>query len=334
MSGLIDQTQNYYNHTITVSTDELKSHNQVIILNSCGFAFACCFIFLNTRMVIQSPKRIFILNLIQSICAATGLFSLGIFNQVAYPHSCATMMFFNILGTAFCIGVCQLVCVERLATIVNRRWVWGISLPLICSHVVLYCYMYLTEEYSIDEWGACSNPDRREFVIAYMCLTIATDVYISGHFIYTLWAYIYRSRKLGSEGGMQGYFKELVDISLYCALVMNISAIIYWVVLLTNVYGDMYFLIFVLIVLTPSGTTTYLCWRVTNLKSKMRLDSTNHSSSHQPHTSPHLPQSSVRSGEDFFVLEEQNSTRKLHDNDLYALNDQVTPPPKARSGRI
>lgn len=151
--GIIDQTQDYYNHTIIVSSDELKSHNQVIILNSCGFAFAFCFIFMNARMVIQSPKRIFILNLLQSICAAMGLFSLGVFNQVAYPHSCATMMFFNIFGTALCIGLCQLVCVERLATIVNKKWVWGISLPLICSHIVLYCYMYLTEEYSIDEVG-------------------------------------------------------------------------------------------------------------------------------------------------------------------------------------
>jgi hypothetical protein len=122
---------------------------------------------------------------------------------------------------------------------------------------------------------------------------------------------------------MQGYFKELVDISLYCALVMNITAIVYWVVLLTNVYGDMYFLIFVLIVLTPSGTTTYLCWRVTNLKSKMRLDST-----------PHLPQSSIRSGEDFFVLEEQNSTRKLHASNSFAMDDQITPPQKARSHRM
>jgi hypothetical protein len=149
--GIIDQTQNYYNHTLIVSSDDLKAHNLIIILNSCGFAFACCFIFLNARMVIQSPKRIFILNLFQSICAATGLFSLGVFNQVAYPHSCATMMFFNIFGTALCIGLCQLVCVERLATIVNKKWVWGISLPLICSHIVLYCYMYLTEEYSIDQ---------------------------------------------------------------------------------------------------------------------------------------------------------------------------------------
>jgi hypothetical protein len=132
---------------------------------------------------------------------------------------------------------------------------------------------------------------------------------------------------------MQGYFKELVDISLYCALVMNITAIVYWVVLLTNVYGDMYFLIFVLIVLTPSGTTTYLCWRVTNLKSKMRLDSTHHSSN-QRHTSPHLPQSSIRSGEDFFVLEEQNSTRKLHASNSFAMDDQITPPQKARSHRM
>ncbi|KAI9283743.1 hypothetical protein BC943DRAFT_327592 [Umbelopsis sp. AD052] len=329
----IDETQNYQNHTIIVSTDDLKSHNQVIILNSCGFAFACCFIFLNARMAFTSPKRIFILNLFQSLCAAMGLFSLGIFNQVAYPHSCATMMFFNIFGTALCIGLCQLVCVERLATIVNRKWVWGISLPLICSHIVLYCYMYLTEEYSIDQWGACSNPDRREFVIAYMCLTIATDVYISGHFIYTLWAYLYRARKLGSESGMQGYFKELVDISLYCALIMNVSAIIYWVVLLTNSYGDMYFLIFVLIVLTPSGTTTYLCWRVTHLKSKMRLESQDNTTN-QRHTSPHLPHNSVRSGDDFYVLEEQTGSRKHREPRMYVMEDQVTPPQRARSPRL
>ncbi|OZJ03410.1 hypothetical protein BZG36_03590 [Bifiguratus adelaidae] len=303
MGGLIDQTQVYQNHNITVTTDDLKAHNQVIILNSCGFAFACCFIFINLRMLLQARKRIFILNFLQSVCAATGLFSLGVYNQVAYPHSCAAMMFFNIFGTAMCIGLCQMVCVERLATIVNRMWVWGVSLPLICSHVVLYCYMYLTEEYSIDEWGACSNPDRQAFVIAYMCLTIATDVYISGHFIFTLWQYMYRSKKLGAESGMQSYFKGLVDLSLFCALVMNVSAIIYWIILLTQSYGDMYFLVFVLIVLTPSGTTTFLCWRVTQLKAKMRLHSED-ASTFRRHASPHLRQSH-KPGEDFYVLEDQ-----------------------------
>jgi len=164
-------------------------------------------------------------------------------------------------------------------------------------------------------------------------LLITSCAWQSGHFIYTLWAYIYRARKLGSESGMQGYFKELVDISLYCALLMNISAIIYWVILLMNAYGNMYFLIFVLIVLTPSGTTTFLCWRVTHLKSKMRLESAHHSS-HQRHTSPHLPQNSVRSGEDFFVLEEQSSSRKLQDPHMYVMEDTITVPKKARDPRL
>lgn len=157
----------------------------------------------------------------------------------------------------------------------------------------------------------------------------------SGHFIYTLWAYIYRARKLGSESGMQGYFKELVDISLYCALLMNVSAIVYWVVLLTNVYGDMYFLIFVLIVLTPSGTTTYLCWRVTHLKTKMRLESGDHSSTNQHHTSPHLRQQSARSGDDFYVLEEQaRSSKKYREPQMYVMDDTITPPQRARSPRL
>jgi hypothetical protein len=132
---------------------------------------------------------------------------------------------------------------------------------------------------------------------------------------------------------MQGYFKELVDISLYCALLMNISAIIYWVILLTNAYGTMYFLIFVLIVLTPSGTTTYLCWRVTHLKTKMRLESADHSSN-QRHTSPHFRQHSTRSGDDFYVLEEHTSTRKYHEPQMYVMDDPITPPQRARSPRL
>ncbi|KAJ1969741.1 hypothetical protein IWQ62_000423 [Dispira parvispora] len=214
---------------------------------------------LNVVFVNRKRTKFYWVNVVQNVAAILSVLAATMINQELYTHSCYVLNFFASFGMAVSISGCQYVLLLRLNALVeNAIMIWA-STIIIVAHAVYFVVISMTHKPLVFGTGLCYNTTDLGLQVVYVVVSLCTEIYLTGHFIWQILHHIKCIQGLQRDVQVSAY-RRLMDVGTYVTVINTLCGIALWVFALLPQLHQFYYTVLTLMVVAPSCTTTFLCW--------------------------------------------------------------------------
>ncbi|KAJ1979949.1 hypothetical protein H4R33_005597 [Dimargaris cristalligena] len=259
-TSLVGPTSSDGDHQILAAESPIALHAKLIVGGVLigGLLFT---IYINTVFTLRKKALFYYANLGQAVAALASVLTVTLINQEVFSDACTVLLFLATFGMSICISLCQYVLLLRLHTLVhNRKLLWFTS-AVIALHSVYFVVVSMLKQPSIVGRALCIIHTQQSLLIVYVVVSLGTEVYLTGHFIWQLVAHIRCINGLQREIEVSKY-RRLIDIGGYITLINTVVGVALWACALEPHLSQFYFTVLALMVATPSFTTTFMCWSI------------------------------------------------------------------------